>query len=139
MNKGMKNLTISALVLLMAVFSAVNLYAQQGVASFDPSEERIEMDALALAYGTCKYELTRYYHEHDSKKSVSNRELKEVEMTFQEFFVNIRTKYSASEELLDKFERKVKNARKKLPTCIRYQQIVDANANIEKSKAGKSQ
>jgi hypothetical protein len=134
MTKGIYHIIISSMVLIMIGFSAGNLFAQQGIASFNPSEQRIEMDALALAYGTCKYELARYYHEHDSRKSVSDRELKQVEMTHQEFFVNIRAKYGTDEELLEKFDRKVKNARKKLPTCIRYQQIVDANANIEKVK-----
>ena len=126
-------------ILVTTVLTGTELNAQETGNTPAPSEERIDLDALALAYGTCKFELAKYYFEHDSRKSVSSLELQKTERTFRELYVNIHAIYNTDPDLHDKFERKVKNARKQLPTCTRYQQILDANVNIGKGTGSKSQ
>ena len=139
----MKNLILNyrriGILVLIFVTLSVNLMGQGSDKEVSHDEARLNTDAFALAYGTCKYELAKYASEQDPNNSMLNREFIEMQKTFRKFHFDITTKYQADEGQFEKFTRKVKNARKQLPSCILYDSMVKSNENIEKAKAEKSQ
>ena len=126
-------------LLLFSLSMSFPLVAQQDEKEISQSDARLNMDAYALAYGTCKYELAKFKSEMDPNNAILSADLLKTEKTFRKFQVNINTTYKKNPDQFAKFSKKVKAARKQLPTCINYQKMIDMNENIESSKAEKSQ
>ena len=127
------------LVFMIYGISSSTLYSQSSEKDISHEDAMLNADAYALAYGLCKVQIAKYQSEGDAGNTMLSREFKKVSLTYNKYSVNINAKYKADENLFEKFTRKVKNARKQLPTCIKYQSVLDANANIEKAKAERSQ
>lgn len=140
-NQVFANLSIAFIIALVCGISTTSLYSQTSDKDVSHEDERLVVDAYALAYGICKAQIALYESEQNPTNTMLSRVSKEATVVRNTFSVNInyKYKYEADEGQLEKFNRKVKAATKQLPTCIRYQSLLDANANIEKGKAEKSQ
>ena len=134
---GFKSIVV--LVFIICGTSTNTLYSQSSDKDDSNEDVRLNADAYALAYGLCKVQIAKYQSEQNASNSMLSREFKKISLTYNKFSVNINARYKADENLFEKFTRKVKNAHKQLSTCIRYQSMLDANANIEKAKAERSQ
>ena len=129
----------SLFLTIIAIFLFGALHAQTEEKDLSHEDLRLNADALALAYSTCKYEMAQYNLQKNEGNSVLQAEFRKIAKTHQKFFVNINAKYEQDPSSFDKFKNKVKSSRRKLPTCITYDNIMDTKANIEKSGAGNSQ
>ena len=119
---------------VFAIFFFNGLEAQTDEKDLSHEDLRLNADALALAYSTCKYEMAQYQLQRNEGNSVLQADFRKIAKTHQKFFVNINAKYEKDPSSFDRFNSKVKSSRKKLPTCIAYQNIMDAKANIEKQQ-----
>ncbi len=97
------------------------------------AKEKLEMDALALAFARCKLDLLRYEsaQKPDNKNLV--KELAIFAQTEAQLSNHVWMKYQTTESR-EKMNKEIKNAKKKLTVCIKYQNIQDALAR-EKEKA----
>ena len=123
---------------IMMGFSAPALFGQDTSQEETFSDSGIDTDAYALAYATCKYQIARYYSDFNKDDKQLKKEFQQIQMTHDRFAINIRAKYQADDNMFQKFERKVKTAKKHLPTCIRYQNLLKADDNLQKAKLEKS-
>lgn len=118
--------------ILMSISS--NITAQ----STSHDDEILKADALALAQVNCDHSLTYYYYKLDPENKTLTAEVRELTRLNKQMSLNLMGKYSKSDDDKKKFEREISSAKKKLSKCIKYQNILDANAELEKQKAKKS-
>ena len=131
----LKNIT--ALFFLTLLLSSVSssLFGQKTDKEVSHEDERMEIDAYALAYGKCKVESAKFQTDNNPTNAMLLNSYNKLLTDYKRFSVNLNAKYRTDEVLFEKFNRKVKNAEKKLPTCIAYQRMLDATSNNEKTKS----
>lgn len=121
-----ENLFFALLIVAMSIQSGTT-YAQ----SSNPDEEKIKADALAMAYVTCDFDLTRYYFLLDKKNNKLWQELQQTNLIKGRLSVDLEIKYSDDERLKLKYTRAIESAKKRLSKCIKYQSIMDSKAKTE--------
>ena len=124
--------------IFLMVFAAPALVGQDTQEEETFTDSSIDTDAYALAYSTCKYQIARYYSDFNKDDYQLKKEFENIKLTHDRFAININAKYQADNDMFQKFERKVKAAKKHLPTCIRYEDLLRADENLQKAKAEKS-
>ena len=138
MRQILKNIITSGLVLIFPVLFIPGIMSGQEQSDETFTDSGLDTDAYALAYGACKYKIARYYSDFNKDDQQLKKEFEKIQRTYDKFAINLNSKYRADENMFQKFERKVKTAAKHLPTCIRYENILQANENLQKAKAEKS-
>ncbi len=141
----MKKLSVSfsvilSFLLLLSGLSISGTAVAQSKKKQMIAKEKIEMDALALAFAQCKLNLLRYESAHKPNNKNLVKELDQFARIQNNLHMQIWIKYQHDENSRDKLEKKKKIAEKKLSVCIKYQNILDATANDqEKSKTDKKE
>jgi hypothetical protein len=102
--------------------------------SSNPEDEKIKSDALAMAYITCDYDLTKYYFNLNKDNDKLRRDLQQATLLKGLLTISMEIKYRDDERLKLKYQREIEPAKKKLGKCIKYQGILDSQAKIEKEK-----
>jgi len=118
-------------------FFVLCFFSNQGIGQTasiktDHADARLEADAAGLAYIQCKYDVLKYNSETKENNSQLINELKDVTLVYRQFSMSIDAKYEKDPELFEKFKREVTSMKKKLKTCKKYQNILDANERMEK-------
>lgn len=129
-SKKIINFTLILFIIFLNVVS-IQLFSQ----THQPSSERMEADALALAYIDCEHALTNHYFQLNQDDKDLKNLLNEQTIAKKNTTLNTRVRYSKDDDLMRKFEREYKSAKKQLNKCIKYQGILDAKAEEEKQKA----
>lgn len=124
------------IILFIGMLMSISLNITAQSTSHD--EERLKADALALAQVNCDHALTYYYYKLDPENKTLTAEVRELTRFNSQMSLNLMGKYSKSDDDKKKFDREISSAKKKLSKCIKYQNILDANAELEKQKAKKS-
>ena len=127
------------MVFLVILGASTFSYGQATDKKVTHDDERLSSDAYAMAYAKCKVETAKYKSDSKPTDQMLLNSYNRVLLDYNKFSVNINVKYKVTEELFEKFTRKIKSAKKQLPTCINYQRTMDSNANNEKAKAEQSQ
>jgi hypothetical protein len=119
------------MALFVLLFGFHDVQAQSGKKKTQHEEERLQADAYALAYITCKYELTKYKSEQDDANTTLKKELKMVNGLYKQFSLRSDLKLKQKPELYSKFNRYVKSGWKELSVCIKYQNLLDSLEEME--------
>jgi hypothetical protein len=133
MNSKVKSKIIFSLAMLMVMlFGFQAIQAQSAKKKAQHDQERLEADAYAFAYASCKYELTKYKSEQKKDDSGLKKELKTDDLLYRRFALIADNKYKNQPELYPKFQRSVKSAWKELTVCVRYTNLLKALEELEK-------
>lgn len=100
--------------------------------------ERIEADALAAAYISCDYDLTLHEYLRNKDDKRMKMRINELSLLKSRLFVQFENKYKTDIELKNRFDKKVKEAKKKLKNCIKYKEIMETRAESELQKTKKT-
>jgi len=101
-------------------------------------DELLKADALATAYVNCDHDLTFYNYKLKPEDKGLKTKLNQLKILKNQMFVNMQIENRKDDTRKKKFEREVNSAKKQLNKCIKYQNILDANAEAEKQKAKES-
>jgi len=135
----MKNIFDTAVVKLLLVFLVLFFFSSQmngqsADKKTDHADEVLEADATGLAYIQCKYDVAKYNSETKENTSQLINELKDIALVYRQFSMSINAKYEKDPERFEKLNHEVASMKKKLKTCRKYQNILDANEQIEKMR-----
>jgi len=135
MNNSSINLPIRFLSasLLILVFS-LSGFSNPKDKKTDHEKQRLEADAAAVAYINCKYNLAKYYSEVKPKDVQLKKEFEDVRFLKLQFSNQVEAKYKTPAEEFEIFTKEVKDIKPKLKTCIKYQNILDANEKLQQIK-----
>ena len=106
--------------------------------SEDGVTESLKADALAMAYADCDHALAFYKYQLNPDDKDLKTKLNQITILKNQMFVNMQVKYGKDENGKKKFDKEVYSAKKQLNKCIKYQNILDKNAETEKQKAKES-
>lgn len=141
----MKKLSVSfsvilSFLLLLSGLSISGTAVAQSKKKQMIAKEKIEMDALALAFAQCKLNLLRYESAHKPNNKNLVKELDHFARIQNKLHMQIWVKYQKDEKDRDKLEKELKNAEKKLSVCIKYQNILNSTDNEqEKAKTNRKE
>lgn len=121
-----------AFALISLVFTA-DINAQTANKKSDHKEDVMQADAYALAYINCKYDLLRYNSETRPGDQTLKKQLLSVSGT-KARINRYMNKYGRDFEVYAKFTKLVERAKSDLPTCKKYQNILNALEELEKAK-----
>lgn len=119
--------------LLILVFSLSGFTNPKDKKS-DQEKQRLEADAAAVAYINCKYNLAKYYSESKPKDMQLQKEFEDARLLKLQFSNQVAAKYRTPAEGFEKFTKEVNDITPKLKTCIKYQNILDANEKLQQIK-----
>ena len=133
-NKYEMNLGFITKIFAISFFCMLNFSNICLAQSDEHAEQRLKADALSVAYLECDLSLAKYNFTLDPESEQVTIKIQELSKLESQMSVNMFTRYK-EEDQKKKLEREVKNAKKKLNKCIKYQNIMDAKAEEEKQKA----
>lgn len=125
-----KYFTPILVVLLMFMFS-ISVYSQSGKKRSAHEQEWFEANAAAVAYINCKFEVTNYYSKNKPDDIDLKKELAAVSLMKLIFTNQVAAKYSSPDKLSEEFSKEVNSSKKKLSTCVKYQNILLANEKLK--------
>jgi hypothetical protein len=126
-------------LLIVITLSSSTLSAQSKSEEISHEDASLIADAYAMAFAACKFEYVKYKYDNELKNQAITNERAEMEKYYWSFEMRMTRKYQDDESQFDKFKRKVKSARKQLPTCIKYDAFFESLENSEIQTDGKSQ
>jgi len=119
--------------LLILMFS-LSAFTNPKDKKLDQEKQRLEADAAAVAYINCKYNLAKYYSESKPKDLQLQKEFENARLLKLQFSNQVAAKYRTPAEDFERFTKEVEDISPKLKTCIKYQNILDANEKLQQIK-----
>ena len=130
---------LPVLILSAGLLTVGNLNAQSAKKQA-LAEEKREADALAYSFVNCHFKLLQYQSKQDkSNNKILAKELNNVARLRSNLSLSIWRKYRNNENDDKQFSKELLNAEKRLSVCLKYQNILKALDEKQKSKTGKSE
>lgn len=90
------------------------------------SEERMQMDAYAMANVNCEYQLLKLKIKEDNNNRKLFSELDQLKKDMSAYSVTINTRYKNSRSISDKFSALMESSALELTTCKQFKVLKDS-------------
>ena len=128
-----KFFTPSLTALFLLIFSISGL-SQSEKKNTEHADEKHDADAAAVAYINCKQAVAKYYSDNKPNDVSLRKELKSISLLQDQINSQVARMYIYPPEKQEKFNKEVNSLKKDLKTCIKYQNILNANAKLKEMK-----